>query len=164
MTVPPARLRPATPADEPLLFEIYAASRADELAQVPWNDEQRRAFLTHQHLAQVASYRATFPDARYLVIELADGRPIGRLYRVRQAGEIHLIDLALLPEWRGRGVGTALLRDLLAEADGDGLDVSLYVELHNPAWRLYERLGFVEVERGDVYALLRRVPATPKVS
>lgn len=159
MTVPQVRLRPVAPADEPLLFEIYAASRADELAQVPWSDEQRQAFLTHQHRAQVASYRATFPDATYLVIELTDGRPIGRLYRARQAGEIHVIDIALLPEWRGRGVGTALLRDVLAEADRERVDVTLYVELSNRAWGLYRRLGFVEVERGEVYALLRRAPA-----
>lgn len=164
MTVPQVRLRPATPADEPLLFEIYAASRADELAQVPWSDEQRRAFLTHQHHAQRASYRTTFPDASYLVIEHTDGRPLGRLYRVLQAGELHVIDIALLPEWRGRGIGTALLRDVLAEADREHLDVTLYVERFNPAWRLYRRLGFVEVEPGDVYVLLRRAPGTPEVS
>lgn len=158
MSPPQVRLRPATAADEALLFEIYAASRADELAQVPWSDEQRRMFLTQQHHAQATAYRGGYPGAEFLVVELADGRPIGRLYRVRQVDQIHVLDLALLPPWRGRGIGTALLQDVIGEASGAGIAVTLHVELWNPARRLYDRLGFVEAERDSVYALLRRAP------
>ncbi|MDO8361258.1 MAG: GNAT family N-acetyltransferase [Actinomycetota bacterium] len=159
MTPPQVRLRPATAADEPLLFQIYAASRAAELAQVDWSDEQRLAFLQHQHTAQATAYRSRHPDGEFLVIELADGRGIGRLYRARlDDGELRVLDIALLPEWCGRGIGGALLADVLAEGEREGALVSLHVEAWNPALRLYTRLGFVEAGRNDVYLRMERRP------
>lgn len=160
MTVPQVRLRPATEADEPVLFAVYAASRAVELAPLPWSDEQKLAFLTQQHQAQSSAYRSRHPDGRFLVVELADGRPIGRLYLARlDGGEIRVLDVALLAEWCGQGIGTALLSDVLAAADREAVAVTLHVELWNPAIRLYERLGFREAARTDVHARLERLPA-----
>ncbi len=159
MTPPGVSLRPATAADEPLLFAIYAASRAAELEQVSWTEEQQHAFLTQQHQAQSGSYRQRHPDGQFLVIELIDGRGIGRLYRARlDGGEIRVLDIALLPEWCGRGIGSALLGEIVTEADRDGAMVSLHVEVWNPAVRLYERLGFVEAGRNDVYVRMERPP------
>ena len=164
MTVPQVHLRPATDADQPLLFAVYAGSRAAELAPVPWSDEQKLAFLTQQHQAQSSSYRTRHPDAQFLVVELADGRPIGRLYLARlDGGEIRVLDVALLPEWCGLGIGTALLHDVMATADRDGVTVSLHVELWNAAIRLYERLGFREAARTDVHARMERLPAGSRV-
>lgn len=152
-------LRPAIAADEPLLFAIYSASRAAELEQVPWTSEQQHAFLTQQHQAQSASYRQRHPDGQFSVIELPDGRGIGRLYRARlDDDEIRVLDIALLPEWCGQGIGSAVLGKILAEADGDGVMVSLHVEVWNPAKRLYERLGFVEAGRNDVHVRMERAP------
>jgi ribosomal protein S18 acetylase RimI-like enzyme len=165
VSAPQVRLRAATAADEPLLFTVYAASRRDELAQVPWTDEQRLAFLTQQHQAQSASYRARHPGGTFEVIELLDGRPIGRLYRARMdGGEIRLLDIALLPEWCGRGIGSALLQQVMADADREHVAISLHVELWNPALRLYERLGFVEAGRSDVHVRMERGPMSPDVS
>lgn len=153
------RLRPATAADEPLLFEVYASSRAAELEQVPWTAEQRQAFLTQQHRAQITSYRQRHPDAQFLVIEL-DGAGIGRLFRGRLGtGEIRVLDIGLLPYHCGRGIGTALLHGVIAEADALGVVVSLHVEFWNPALRLYRRLGFVEAARDEVYLRMERPPA-----
>ena len=165
MSVPPVRLRDATEDDEPLLYAVYAASRAEELAHVPWTDAQRRVFLTQQHEAQSTSYRARHPDGSFQVIELLDGRAIGRLYRARLAGgEIRVLDIALLPEWCGMGIGSALLRQVMDEADRERVPISLHVELWNPALRLYERLGFVEAGRSDVHARMERSPRAPAVS
>ena len=62
------------------------------------------------------------------------------------------MDIALLPEYRGRGIGTALLEELLVEADATGRRVTIHVERFNPARRLYERLGFVEAgDPGGMY-------------
>lgn len=159
MTVPQVRLRPAADADEPLLFAVYAASRAAELAPVPWSDEQKLAFLTQQHEAQSSAYRTQHPEGQFLVVESPDGRPIGRLYLARlDGGEIRVLDVALLPEWCGRGIGTTLLNDVIATADREGVVVTLHVELWNPAIRLYERLGFREAARTDVYARMERLP------
>jgi len=160
VTVPQVRLRPSTGTDEPLLFAVYAASRAAELAQVPWSDEQKLAFLTQQHEAQSSSYRTRHPDARFSVVELADGRPIGRLYLARlEGGEMRVLDIALLPEWCGLGIGTSLLLDVMATADREGVAVTLHVEVWSPAIRLYERLGFREAGRTDVHARMERPPS-----
>lgn len=161
MNVPSALLRPAVAADEPHLFHVYAASRTAELALVSWSRDEQIRFLTQQHEAQRASYRQLHAEAEFLVIELPDGRPIGRMYLSRVAvSEIRVLDIALLPEWCGQGVGSALLRVLLAEADAAGDMVSLHVEIWNPAVNLYERLGFVEAGRNDIHIRMEHHPPT----
>lgn len=156
MTVatPEAVLRLAGPADEPFLRQIYAATRAEELAAVPWSDEQKSAFLRQQFDAQDAYYRERYEGATYDVIEV-DGEAVGRLYVARWEDEIRIMDISLLPEHRGSGVGTSLLRELLDEGEHTGKTVSIHVERHNPALRLYERLGFRPVGEHGVYVLMR---------
>jgi ribosomal protein S18 acetylase RimI-like enzyme len=117
----------------------------------------KKAFVEQQFEAQDADYRRTRPRATFEVIEV-DGRPAGRLYLDRADRTIHVIDIALLPGFRGRGVGTRLLSDLAEEADRGGRALEIYVEHLNPARRLYERLGFREVEEGPVYTRMERPP------
>jgi ribosomal protein S18 acetylase RimI-like enzyme len=152
-------LRPVESDDEPLLFRVYASTRTDELAVVPWVEEQKEAFLRAQFDAQTRWYREHYASGSFDVV-LVDGRPCGRLYVHRGAGEIRIVDLALLPACRGEGVGTALLRDILAEADAAGKRTTIHVERLNPALRLYERLGFSVAEDKGVYLLLERASAT----
>lgn len=89
-----------------------------------------------------------------------DGVPAGRLYVHRGDAEIRIVDIALLPEHRGGGIGTALLEELLAEADTSGKSVTIHVERQNRALRFYERLGFSVAEDKGVYLFLERQPAT----
>lgn len=151
------RLRPAGDDDLPLLYRVYAGTRTDELAPVPWSDEQKAAFLRFQFDAQHRYYREHFPDAAYDVIE-AGGEPVGRLYVDRRPDEIRLIDIALLPEHRRRGLGGRLLAELLDEARRAGKPVRIHVETSNPALSLYRRLGFTEVEEQGVYYLMEWRP------
>jgi ribosomal protein S18 acetylase RimI-like enzyme len=148
-------LRPVEPGDGELLFSVYASTRADELAAVPWKDREKEAFLRAQFDAQDRWYREHYAGASFDVV-LIGGEPGGRLYVYRGAAELRIVDIALLPERRGRGVGTALLRDLIAEADAAGKRVTIHVERFNPALRLYERLGFEVAEDKGVYLLLER--------
>lgn len=141
--------------DRSFLFAVFASTREGELSPVPWSAEQKAAFLEQQFHAQDTHYRGQYPDAEFLVV-LADGERIGRLSLLKGAGKWHVLDIALLPGCRRRGIGTQLLGDVLADADAAGAMVSLYVETHNPARRLYTRLGFVEVEAGPVYDRLER--------
>ncbi|HYY58876.1 MAG TPA: GNAT family N-acetyltransferase [Pyrinomonadaceae bacterium] len=134
-------LRPVEPGDEPFLFEVYAGTRTDELAFLPWNDAQREAFLKMQFNNQQGSYKMHYPDADHRIILLSE-RPVGRLIVVRGETEILLTDIALLPEHRNSGIGASLIRDLCAEAASEGLPVRLHVFKSNRAARLYERLGF----------------------
>ncbi len=147
------RLRPATADDRDFLLRVYAATREEELRIVAWSDEQKAAFVQQQFDAQDAHYREHYESATFDVIE-ADGEPAGRLYVARWDDDIRIIDIALLPDYRSRGIGTALLRELLAEAATGAKRLSIHVEINNPARRLYERLGFVQVEERGVYLLM----------
>jgi GNAT superfamily N-acetyltransferase len=149
-------LRPITDADLGFLLQLYATTRADELAQVPWSDEQKAAFVVQQFQAQHAWWQEHYTGARFDLV-LVDGEPAGRLYVDVWAREIRVVDIALMPAWRGGGIGTMLLRRVFAEGDAAGKPVSIHVEVFNPARRLYGRLGFVEKgAHGDVYLLMER--------
>ena len=152
------RLRPARAEDRDFLLRVYASTREEELRLVDWSDQQKAAFVQQQFEAQDAYYREHYDPATFDVIEV-DAEPVGRLYVARWEDEIRIMDIALVPEHRGRGIGTALLRDLLDEGAGTGKRVSIHVERDNPALRLYERLGFAPIEDRGVYLLLEASPA-----
>jgi len=155
-------LRPARPEDREFLLSVYASTRTGELAPVPWTDEQKAAFLKMQFDAQDAHYRAHYEGATYDVIEV-DGVPAGRLYLHRRPREIRLVDIALLPSFRGTGIGTRLLAELIAESKERGVPLTIHVEMSNPARRLYERLGFAPVEEHGVHLLMERRPEAVEV-
>jgi GNAT superfamily N-acetyltransferase len=147
------RLRPITPEDDSFLRRLFASTRADELAITGWSDEQKEAFCRMQFDAQSAHYRQHYADASFDIIE-RDGVAAGRLLVWRSATEILIVDIALLPEHRGAGTGTKLLRELQDEARSAGKPLTIHVERFNPALRLYERLGFKTVEEQQVYLLM----------
>jgi ribosomal protein S18 acetylase RimI-like enzyme len=153
------RFRPLTEADLPFVFALYASVRAAELAPVPWPEAAKEAFLADQAALQHRHYLAHYADADMLVIEEA-GKSIGRIYVHRVPGEIRLMEIALVPERRNAGIGTALLRELVDEATRTRCKVTLHVEPNNPAQHLYARVGFELVERGGVYDLLALRPRT----
>ena len=150
-------LRPICPDDDPFLYQVFASTRERELQVTGWDEAQKRAFLTMQFNAQHRFYQEQFPNAQFQVI-LGDGSPIGRLYVDRRAEEISIVDIALLPSHRGRGIGSALLQELLAEASAAGKPVRIYVEQFNPALRLYLRLGFAQSGDTGVYYLMEWLP------
>jgi ribosomal protein S18 acetylase RimI-like enzyme len=138
---------------------VYASTREEELVTVPWDDAQKAAFLRQQFDAQDAWWRENYADASFDVI-VVDGEPAGRLYVHRGPSDIRIVDIALLPEHRGGGIGTSLLEELSAEADAAGKSLTIHVERMNPALRLYGRLGFSVAEDKGVYLFLERPPAT----
>lgn len=146
-------LRPATDADRELLFSVYASTREDELAPVPWPLEEKEAFLRQQFDAQDAWWRTNYAGVTFEVI-VVDGRDAGRLYLWEGETEIRIVDIALLREERRGGAGTKLLRDVRARATSAGKSVTIHVERMNPALALYERLGFRLVEDKGVYLFL----------
>jgi ribosomal protein S18 acetylase RimI-like enzyme len=147
-------LRDTTPEDEQFLRAVYASTRAEELARVPWTAEQKSAFLDMQFNAQDIHYRQHYPAAQYSIIE-AEGAPAGRLYVDRCEKEIRIIDIALLPSYRRAGIGTRLLCELQDEARTTGKALSIHVEKFNPALRLYHRLGFQQIEDRGMYLFLQ---------
>ncbi|HKG26664.1 MAG TPA: GNAT family N-acetyltransferase [Thermomicrobiales bacterium] len=152
-------LRPATPADRDLLSRIYASTREEEIALTDWTQPQIDAFLTQQFTAQDTHYRAHYPGAVFNLI-LLDDEPIGRLYLHRRPAEIRIMDIALLPPYRNRGLGTTLLRTLQTEAASAAKSLTIHVEQFNPALRLYTRLGFHPIAEHGVYLLMEWRPTT----
>jgi ribosomal protein S18 acetylase RimI-like enzyme len=144
-------LRTVTPDDEAFLLFAYDSSRAEELAQVAWQEGQKEAFVRWQFDMQRREYDLRFPDAEYDVI-LVDGQPAGRIWIGRDAVEIHLLDIVVLPEFQNRGVGGALLRSLIDEAKQTGKALRHMVFVMNTdAIRFYERLGFTVIEELGAY-------------
>ena len=143
--------------DLPFVTELYMSTRREEVASTGWPADMQAQFLAHQATAQHSHYAIHFADAEWLIIE-REGEPIGRLYVDETPDDLHIVDIALLPGSRGQGIGRAVLEDVLDQARGLGLGVTIHVERHNPARSLYERLGFDMVAEGGVYDLRRARP------
>jgi GNAT superfamily N-acetyltransferase len=150
-------LRPETEADVPFLLQLYISTRWLELSVTDWADAQKIAFLESQFAAQRSYYLSHYAGAAFDVLE-ERGVPAGRLYLARLADTLLVIDIALLPQWCGRGIGTALLEAMFAEARLAGKGVTVSVEKFNPAQRLYRRLGFREYAEDDVYWFMHWSP------
>ncbi|WP_422509109.1 GNAT family N-acetyltransferase [Stenotrophomonas sp. GZD-301] len=130
-------------ADLPWLVALYATTRAEELQPLPWPETVKQQFLAQQFVAQHQHYLGHYPQAHYLAIDV-DGQPVGRVYIDETGEDDLLVDISLLPAWRGRGLGTTLIHRLQRSAAMRGRGLRLHVQVHNPAARrLYERLGFI---------------------
>ncbi len=137
--------------DEEFLLALYGSTRAHELAQVQWDEGQQELFVQWQYDLQRREYEARFLEARYDVI-LVDGSPAGRIWIGTDNEQIRLLDIALLPEFQNRGVGTLLIRRLIDQSTcaGKPLRHMVFV-LNNDAHRFYERLGLVVIEDLGAY-------------
>jgi ribosomal protein S18 acetylase RimI-like enzyme len=143
-------LRPATADDRPHLFCLYASTRADEFAMLPLAPRQKESLLAMQFEARERHYTARYARSERFVIEQACV-PIGALWLDRADHELRILDVALLPEHRNRGLGTEILGSLVRESREQHRPVRLTVLAHSPARRLYERLGFAAVGEASVY-------------
>jgi ribosomal protein S18 acetylase RimI-like enzyme len=146
-------LRPATAADEPFLHRVFASTRSGELDATGWDDEAKQGFLRMQYDLQRVAHRAAHPAASLSVV-VVDGRDGGRLYVDRSAAAVEVIDIALLREHRGYGVGSEVIQGLLAE----GCPVRARLPRGSRAQSLFERLGFRVVGEGDASLELEWTP------
>ncbi len=145
------------------LRDLYATTREEEMAPVPWPQAQKRAFLDQQFDAQHRHYLHVYADADFLAVcDVADN-PLGRLYLRRGATDHLIVDISLFPLARGQGIGTALIRAVQRQAAAQGCGATLSVMQQNPgARRLYERLDFVAVDGAPPYVRMewRAAPGT----
>ncbi len=146
--------RPATTDDEPFLRALFETAKP-ELQLIPLPPEQLRALIDMQWRAQRAGYATTSPGAADLVLEL-DGVPVGRLLLDRGTDAFTVVDLAVLPQHRGHGIASAAVTSVIEQADAQSLPVRLHVSNGSPAYRLYERLGFVPAGGTAMDVLMER--------
>lgn len=140
--------------DEFFLYELYATTRMNEFAMLAVDEQQLSALLHMQYDAQKRSYQNKFPQAKHEII-CQEGVRIGRMMTAIQNESIHLIDISLLPHFRGKGYGTKLLKQLQSNAAKQKLSVTLQVLQENPAQRLYERCGFEVTEEVLPYIAMK---------
>lgn len=144
-------LRPESEADIPFLAGLFASTRAEEMERiVEWTAEQKQAFLFDQFRLQRHHYYTHFPNCEFLVLE-RNGMAGGRIYLDSTPNSLDLIDISLLPQWRGQGTGTTLLDAVIDAARAGGRRVTIFVEKFNPALNLYRRLGFREITDTGLY-------------
>lgn len=150
-------LRPAGESDHDFLLAVYASTRDAEMAMVPWSKDQKEAFVKMQFLAQTEHYAAQHPAARHEII-CRDGEPAGRLYLERRTDAFHILDITVLPEHRGAGIGSFILGQVYDEAQASGKPVTIYVESFSPSLQLFRKLGFGTVSETGFHLLLSRPP------
>jgi ribosomal protein S18 acetylase RimI-like enzyme len=155
-------LRPYRADDQEFLFRLYASTRMHEIAGFGWPAAQEEAFLRMQFDAQRRSYESAYPEAEHQIIERA-GEAIGRIMVLREKvlrekNFMLLVDIALLTEHRGLGIGGQLIRELIQQCLCDRVPLRLQVLKTNPALRLYERLGFTRTGEDQMYVQMERQP------
>ena len=151
-------LRDALPADKPFLLALYASTRAEEFAPLGWPVETERAFMKMQFEAQRGDYERRFAGALCQIVELRRC-PVGRLWVAQDARSLTVLDISLVADLRGQGIGTECLRRVQRRAAAVALDIELQVVHGNPAQRLYERLGFRDIGEAGVRQAMVWKPA-----
>jgi ribosomal protein S18 acetylase RimI-like enzyme len=150
--------RPFAEADLPFVAELYVSTRSEEMALAQWPVATKLDFLLQQHRAQHAHYSLHHADAQWSIIE-RHGEAIGRLYLRDEPDRLHIIDISLIPQSRGQGIGEAILSDIADRARVEAKVVSIHVEKNNPARSLYQRLGFAVTEDRGVYDFMELAPS-----
>jgi ribosomal protein S18 acetylase RimI-like enzyme len=155
------QLRPASSEDAEFLYRVYCTTREQEMAMVPWTHEQREAFLRMQFAAQQSDYSKRFPDARQTII-VADDVDVGRFHTVEVNDEIKILDITVLPNHRGNGIGSFIIREVQTNAQRSDKRVVIYVESFNPSVSFFEKRGFEKIENAGIYFLLECCASSPK--
>lgn len=150
-------LRPYRVEDQEFLFRLYASTRQHEIAGFGWPEAQQQAFLRMQFTAQQLWYESAYGEAEHQIIE-RDGMAIGRLLALRRAGAVLLVDIALLPDHRGQGIGAELIGQLAQQCHQEKVPLRLQVMKGNPALRLYQRLGFSKTGEDQMYIQMEKQP------
>jgi ribosomal protein S18 acetylase RimI-like enzyme len=146
--------RPQSAEDEDFVFRVYASTR-DDVAAYGWPAAQLDAFLRMQFRARRMSYEAAFEGASHFILLCGDAQA-GTAIVWRGANEMRLVDIALLPEYRGQGLGARWLDWLIEQASSARTRLRLSVLHGNPAINLYRRLGFLETGAGGLYIEMER--------
>ena len=151
------QLRPVEEKDAAFIEAVYRTTREAELNLTNWSEHQKNAFISMQSTAQLTEYKTKFPGARFQVI-IYNKKNAGRFYTWENETEIRLLDITLLPQFRGKGIGKQLLQRLIQRSNKVQKKISLHVIASNPALKLYQHLGFVHIKKDGFYYYMEREP------
>lgn len=145
-----------TEEDIDFLYKVYREARIDEMGINLWPENEREDFFKSQFVMQHNSYMKGYVNPAFDII-LLDNVKVGRLYVERTDYEIRIIDIALLKEYRSRGIGNLILKELIRESEEKKIPLTLHVEYYNFAKEWYEKLGFKQEGESGVYIFMKRV-------
>ena len=152
---PPIALRDVEEKDEAFVFELFRGANEGLVSAAP---DASLELLEMQFAAQRRGYSEQYPEAQDHIVTVAD-LDVGRILVWRTQAQIRIVDVCLLPECRGAGIGSALLGMLQEESAREGKPLRLSVLKTNPARRLYERLGFATLDETATHVHMESVPA-----
>ena len=155
--------RNITPEDFPFLIKLYRSTREEELSLSDMTEEEKQKFIEFQFNAQHTYYKSAYTGAKMKIIQL-NKTPAGRLYLWETEGQIRIMDIALLPEYRGKGTGTKILKSLIEQSERMNKKLNIHVEYFNRALKLYEKLGFKKTDDTGVYYFMERMPQNKDTS
>lgn len=142
--------------DIEFIKKVYISTRIDEFSSLGWLPEQLQAFLELQLNYQQKSYEMQFPNAENFVINLENER-VGRMIVYQNESEIRLVDIAVLPAFRKKGIASQLINRLKAEANKSRRKLALQVLKNNSnAFNLYIKLGFNVISEDELYFSLEQ--------
>ncbi len=135
-------LRPVRDQDEEFLYTLYKLSRVEEFAIANLSEAQFEMLMRMQYAARKGSYEGNYPSAHHDVIAV-DGMDAGQIWISRDGSQIRVIDISIAAAFQNQGIGGALMRDLMAEAQRAGIPIRCSVATNNPgSLRFHQRLGF----------------------
>ena len=143
-----ASFRRATPDDDGFLIDVYGSTREEELSLTDWDPARRAVFIEMQFRAQQSHYREYYPSGEHYVM-MSDGNAIGRLYVAEIEQEVRILDITVLPKYRGSGFGRRVVEELLIEGSEIAKPVRIYVESFNRSLGLFARLGFSKIDENE---------------
>ena len=149
--------RSAAAGDESFIEQLLKATLADELMASAWPEQMRTMLLDMQYRGRRQNAVAQYPNTDVEIVAV-DGEDVGWLVVARTDEAIHLVDIAILPERRRAGAGSALLEGLIEESEQAHRPIRLHVLLTNRARQLYDRFGFVRIGGDEVNDLMERIP------
>jgi ribosomal protein S18 acetylase RimI-like enzyme len=138
-------------------YQVYFSTREEEMEKTGWTPQEVDSFMRMQFNLQHKQYTENYKGATFEII-LVGKTQVGRLFLHKTETEIRIMDISLLKEFRGTGIGTKILSDLIKESGETGRTLSIHVEMINPAVNLYKRLGFQMVTTTGIYYLMERKP------
>lgn len=144
-------LRPASPEDEPFLYNLYKLSRVEEFAIAQLTEMQFEALMRMQYAARKMSYEGNYPESKHDVV-VVDGVDAGQLWVNRDDTQLRVIDISIAGAFQNQGIGAALMRDLILQAREAGLPLRCSVATNNPgSLRFHQRLGFQITGANEAY-------------
>ena len=136
------RYRPTIDTDGPALFRLFQQLHAAEIATLAADATTRAALASMQYVEQRLRTSAEFPDAVDIAIERG-GALCGRMVTVMRDGGIQLIQLGVLVEHRGHGIGTLAMHRIARIAEEHGCPIWLRADATSGECRGFlERVGY----------------------